>query len=60
MSCVINDRIFALRNKMQENNIGIYIVPTNDYHSSEYVAADGIYTDIPMVYRFDSLGHIVR
>ena len=38
MSCVINDRIFALRNKMQENNIGIYIVPTNDYHSSEYVA----------------------
>ena len=38
MSCVINDRIFALRNKMRENNIGIYIVPTNDYHSSEYVA----------------------
>jgi len=29
-------------------------------NTTEYVAADGIYTDIPMVYRFDSLGHIVR
>ena len=33
----INARIEAVRKKMLENNISIYIVPTNDYHSSEYI-----------------------
>lgn len=34
---MINDRIDKLRKLMKENNIDIYIIPTNDYHSSEYV-----------------------
>ncbi|MGN1182659.1 MAG: aminopeptidase P family protein [Faecalibacillus sp.] len=34
---MINKRIKELRQLMKENNIDIYIIPTNDYHSSEYV-----------------------
>lgn len=34
---MVNERIAALRNKMREKSIDFYIVPTNDYHSSEYV-----------------------
>ena len=33
----MNERILALRQKMTEKNIDLYIVPTNDYHSSEYI-----------------------
>ena len=31
------ERIEALRAKMQERNIDMYIVPTSDFHESEYV-----------------------
>lgn len=34
---MINNRIKQLRELMKENHIDIYIIPTNDYHSSEYV-----------------------
>lgn len=33
----ISDRLAALRREMQRENIDIYIVPTDDYHQSEYV-----------------------
>lgn len=33
----MSDRINALRAKMKEKNIDVYIVPTSDYHMSEYV-----------------------
>lgn len=36
---MIKERLQKLRQKMQENNIHYYIVPTNDYHLSEYVGA---------------------
>ena len=36
---MIQERLKKLRLKMQENNIQYYIVPTNDYHLSEYVGA---------------------
>ncbi|SFG12613.1 Xaa-Pro aminopeptidase [Lachnospiraceae bacterium C7] len=34
---MIADRLKKLREKMQEKNIAIYVVPTSDYHGSEYV-----------------------
>lgn len=36
---MIKERLQRLRQRMQENNIHYYIVPTNDYHLSEYVGA---------------------
>lgn len=33
----VNERIEALRRLMEEKGIDIYIVPTADYHQSEYV-----------------------
>ncbi len=33
----INERIKKLRDKMNRENIDVYYIPTNDYHSSEYV-----------------------
>ena len=34
---MIPTRLSALRNEMEKRNIAIYIVPTADYHESEYV-----------------------
>ena len=34
---LIQERLAALREKMQQNDIQIYIVPTSDFHESEYV-----------------------
>ena len=34
---MIPERLQALRNEMQKRNIAIYIVPTADFHESEYV-----------------------
>lgn len=34
---MIQERIDSLRKLMRENNIDVYLVPTNDFHSSEYV-----------------------
>lgn len=34
---MINEKIRQLRTLMKDNGIDIYIIPTNDYHSSEYV-----------------------
>ena len=33
----IADRIASLRSKMQENGVDFYVVPTADFHQSEYV-----------------------
>lgn len=34
----IRKRLLQLRQKMAENNVDIYFVPTNDFHGSEYVS----------------------
>ena len=34
-----DNNINLIRNKMNQLNIGIYIVPTSDYHASEYISA---------------------
>ena len=34
---VIQDRLAALRVAMKENGIDFYMVPTADFHNSEYV-----------------------
>ena len=34
---VIQERLTALRSKMQEHDINYYVVPTADFHQSEYV-----------------------
>ena len=34
---VIQERLAALRSKMQEHGINYYVVPTADFHQSEYV-----------------------
>lgn len=34
---MIQERLQALRTRMQERNIDIYVVPTSDFHESEYV-----------------------
>ena len=36
---VIQERLAALRSKMQEHGINYYVVPTADFHQSEYVGA---------------------
>ena len=33
----VADRIAELRKKMAEKNIDVYVVPTADFHQSEYV-----------------------
>ena len=33
----INEKLNALRNLMKERNLSAYIIPTEDFHSSEYV-----------------------
>ena len=35
----VNERIIALRKEMKREDIDLYIVPTADYHMSEYVGA---------------------
>lgn len=35
---IIRQRLTLLRTKMQENGIDYYMIPTADYHSSEYVS----------------------
>ena len=37
MIMTVNERIAALREKMQERKIDAYLVPTDDFHASEYV-----------------------
>ena len=34
---LVAERIEALRAEMQKRNVDIYIVPTSDFHESEYV-----------------------
>ena len=34
---MIKERIEALRQVMRKAGIDVYMVPTNDFHSSEYV-----------------------
>ena len=34
---LIPERLEALRKKMEQMGIDAYLVPTDDYHSSEYV-----------------------
>ena len=34
---VIQDRLALLRKKMQEEGIDFYMMPTADFHNSEYV-----------------------
>lgn len=38
MGNIIQQRLDALRNKMKENGISVYMIPTADYHKSEYVS----------------------
>ena len=33
----VNERITALRERMKEKKIDAYLVPTDDFHASEYV-----------------------
>ena len=37
MNQVICDRIAALRGVMKENGVDYYLIPTADFHNSEYV-----------------------
>lgn len=34
----VKEKINLLRNEMKKENIGVYIVPTSDFHDSEYVS----------------------
>ena len=36
---MIKERIKQIQTLMKEQNIGLYVVPTSDYHGSEYVSA---------------------
>lgn len=36
---VISERLEALRRSMKENSVDVYIITTDDFHSSEYVGA---------------------
>lgn len=38
MNQLIINRLTQLRSKMKEYNIDAYIIPTNDYHGSEYIS----------------------
>ena len=33
----VDDKLNALRNLMKERGLSAYIIPTEDFHSSEYV-----------------------
>ena len=33
----MREQLKALREKMKEKGIDIYVIPTNDYHGSEYM-----------------------
>ena len=35
---MINERISALRNLMEQNKINAYVIPTSDEHGSEYLS----------------------
>lgn len=37
MNKTVNERIASLQKRMKEEHIDIYLVPTSDYHQSEYV-----------------------
>lgn len=39
MSSVIKERLTALRALMQEKGMDVYMIPTDDFHASEYVGA---------------------
>ncbi|MBE5959237.1 MAG: aminopeptidase P family protein [Lachnospiraceae bacterium] len=34
----VNEKLYILRNNMKESGVDIYIVPTSDFHMSEYVS----------------------
>ena len=34
---MIKERLAALRERMQEKKIDVYMIPTEDFHASEYV-----------------------
>lgn len=34
---MIKERLAALRSRMQEKNVDVYVIPTEDFHASEYV-----------------------
>lgn len=36
---IINERISALRTEMKKRNLNAYIIPSDDFHASEYVGA---------------------
>jgi len=36
--CMVQNRLEALRNTMKENEIDCYVIPTSDFHNSEYVS----------------------
>ena len=36
---MIQERLAALREEMKKRNIAIYVVPTADFHESEYVGS---------------------
>ena len=36
---MIPQRLAALRREMKKHNISVYVVPTSDFHESEYVGA---------------------
>ena len=38
---MIPERLQALRDEMKKRNIAIYVVPTADFHESEYEIFDG-------------------
>ena len=33
----VKERVSKLRERMEEHRISVYIIPTNDFHGSEYV-----------------------
>lgn len=35
---MVQDRLYKLREKMKEEGIDCYLIPTSDYHDSEYVS----------------------
>ncbi len=43
---MVAERIEALRAEMQKRNVDMYIVPTSDFHESEYV---GDYFKAPLL-----------
>ena len=47
----IKDRIERLRQKMEEHHISVYMIPTADYHQSEYVGEQSIYHRIYRISR---------